>query len=33
MSLQPDERRLLVWAVVFVVVCVVIGGVWPWLIR
>lgn len=33
MGIEPEDRRLIVKVLAFVVVCVVIGGVWPWLIR
>lgn len=33
MALEPGEGRLLVKVAAFVVVCIAIGGLWPWLIR
>lgn len=33
MSLDPDNRRLVWQVLVFIVVCIVLGGLWPWLIR
>jgi hypothetical protein len=32
-SVDPDTRRLLGWVLAFVVLCVILGGLWPWLIR
>jgi hypothetical protein len=28
-----DDRRLIAKLLVFVVLCIIVGGLWPWLLR